>query len=143
MRAADLSKLPDNDLQFAPTNNLVCERKLSVFSRRSVTAKSKNRKHTGELLRDNMVLHNAERKDLSIQASKIKKRLDEMNVSWYLKQKNRQLEVMEKKLLKKQKNVDYVLKLAKTCKTWGGPCCSVDELTEVLRKNSDIDKKNS
>ena len=50
LRATDLTKIPDKELEFAPTNNLVTERKLSVFSRRSVTAKCKNSKHTGELL---------------------------------------------------------------------------------------------
>jgi len=56
-RAADLTKIPDKELVFAPTHNLVAERKLSVFSRRSRTAICKNSRHTGELLRDNMVLH--------------------------------------------------------------------------------------
>ena len=141
LRAADLTKIPDAELVFAPTHNLVAERKLSVFSRRSRTAICKTSRHTGELLRDNMVLHGAERKDLSSQTSKIRKELAAMNVTWYTSQKELQQQVMEKKLSKKQKNVDYVLNLAKTCKQWGGPCCSVDELKEVLRKNGDIDKK--
>ena len=141
LRAADLTKISDEDLVFAPTHNLKAERKLSVFSRRSRTAICKNNRHTGELLRDNMVLHSAERKDLSSKASKIRNELAAMNVSWYSSQKELQHQVMEKKLSKKQKNVDYVLNLAKTCKQWGGPCCSVDELKEVLRKNGDIDKK--
>lgn len=55
--AADLTKISDEKLINAPTNNLINERRLSVFSRRSVTAKYKNNRHTGELLCDNMVLH--------------------------------------------------------------------------------------
>ena len=42
---------------------------------------------------------------------------------------------------KKQKNVDYVLKLTETCKTWGGPCCSAEELKGVLKRNPDNEKK--
>ena len=141
MRAADLTKIPDEKLVFAPTHNLVAERKLSVFSRRSRTAICKNSRHTGELLRDNMVLHSAERKDLSSKASHIRRELAAMNIVWYTSQKELQQQVMENKLSKKQKNVDYVLNLTKTCKQWGGPCCSVEELKEVLKKNADIDKK--
>ena len=75
LRAADLTKIPDEKLVFAPTHNLVAERKLSVFSRRSRTAVCKNSQHTGELLRDNMMLHSAERTDLSKRASLIRKEL--------------------------------------------------------------------
>ena len=42
---------------------------------------------------------------------------------------------------KERQHVDYVLSLAKTCKSWGGPCCSVEELRDVLKKNGNIDKK--
>ena len=41
-RAADLTKVSDDILLFAPTHNLVAERKLSVFSRISKTAVCKN-----------------------------------------------------------------------------------------------------
>ena len=140
LRAADLTKIPDEKLVFAPTHNLIAERKLSVFSRRSRTAVCKNSQHTGELLRD-MMLHSAERTDLSKRASLIGKELAAMNVVWYTSQKEVQQQAMEAKLSKKKQHVDYVLSLAKTCKSWGGPCCSVEELREVLKKNGDIDKK--
>ena len=45
LHAADLSKIPDVKLKYAPDNNLINERRLSVFSKRSVTAKFKNSKH--------------------------------------------------------------------------------------------------
>ena len=141
MRAADLSKIPDEKLANAPTNNLITERCLSVFSRRSVTAKCKNRTHTGELLRDNMVLHNAESKSLDKRAMIIQKELAEMNTKWFTSQKNLQLQKIKEMMMKKQKNIDYVLKLTETCKTWGGPCCSAEELKTVLKKNPDNEKK--
>lgn len=141
LRAADLTKIPDEKLTFAPTNNLLAERKLSVFSRRSRTAICKNSRHTGELLRDNMVLHGAQRKDLSKQASKIHQQLAEMNLEWYTAQKEVQKQAIERRMSAKKKNIDYVRKLAQTCKKWGGPCCSVEELKEVLKKNVHIDKK--
>ena len=141
LRAADLTKIPDEELLFAPTNNLIAERKLSVFSRRSRTAVCKNSQHTGELLRDNMMLHSAGRTDISKRASVIRKELAAMNVLWYTSQKKVQQQAMEVKLSKKRQHVDYVLSLAKACKSWGGPCCSAEELREILKKNGDIDKK--
>ena len=71
LRTADLTRIPDEELVFAPTNNLIGECKLSVFGRRSRTAVCKNSQHTGELLRDNMMLHSTERTDLSKRASVI------------------------------------------------------------------------
>ena len=97
--------------------------------------------HTGELLCDNLVLHNAKRKNISSQASKIQQQLALMNSDRHAKQKELQQRVMNERLAKKQRNVNYVPNLAKTCKTWGGPCCSAEELKRVLEKNGDIDKK--
>ena len=48
---------------------------------------------------------------------------------------------MKETLAKKKKNVDCVFKFAVTCKMWGGPCCSVEELKTVLKKNTAKDKK--
>ena len=141
LRAADLSKIPDEKLVNAPTNNLINERRLSVFSKRSETAKFKTSRHTGELLRDNMVLHQAEAKSLNKMAGKIQKKLAEMNAKWFASQKILQLQKIKEKIAKKQKNIDYVLKLMQTCKTWSGPCCSVDELNDILSKNPDNEKK--
>ena len=43
---------------------------------------------------------------------------------------------------KKQKNIDYVLKLTETCKTWGGPCCSVEELKSPDEKPRQSEEDN-
>ena len=71
LRTAYITKIPAKELVFAFTNNLIAKRKLSVFGRRSRTAVCKNSQHTGELLRDNMMLHSTERTDLSKRASVI------------------------------------------------------------------------
>ena len=87
-RAADHSKIPDEELKHAPTNNLVTEQRLSVFRHLSETAKYKTKRHTGELLRDNMVLANAEVKDIEKSARAIQDALQDMNKSWTEKQKD-------------------------------------------------------
>ena len=88
-RAADLSKIPDEELMHAPTNNLITERQLSVFSRLSETAKFKTSRHTGELLRNNMVLVHAEAKDVHKSARMIQKALGDMNTKWVSAQKEK------------------------------------------------------
>ena len=44
-----------------------------------------------------------------------------MNKSWTEKQKDIYLQKLKEKIAKKQKNVDLVLRLIETCKSWGGP----------------------
>ena len=87
-----------------------------------------------------MVLHNGESKSLDKRPTIIQKELAEMNTKWFVSQKTLQLQKI-KKMMKKQKNIDYILKLTETCKTWGGPCCSAEELKAVLNKNPDNEKK--
>ena len=100
----------------APTNNLITERRLSVFSKRSKMAKYKTSNHTGELLRDNMVLVHAEAKSVDKRAHLIHKALGDVNVKWLSVQKEIQLMKIKEKIVKKEKSVDYVLKRMEGCK---------------------------
>ena len=88
-----------------------------------------------------MVLCKAESKPLSKTAVEIHKELTEMNVKWVSGQKELQLQKIKEKMEKKQKNIDYILKLTNTCKTWGGPCCSAEELKGVIQRIPDNEKK--
>ena len=47
-------------------------------------------------------------------------------------QKEKLKERLEQKLEKAKKSKDYTRRLLKDCKSWGGPCTSVDELKNVL-----------
>ena len=114
---------------------------LSVLSRLSEIAKYKTKRHTGELLRDNMVLANAEVKDIEKSARAIQDALQDMIKSWTEKQKDIHLQKLKEKIAKKKKNVDLVLRLIETCKSWGGPCCSLQELQKVRKSNPDLDEK--
>ena len=44
-----------------------------------------------------------------------------------------EIERLELKLKKAQKAKDYTRKLLQDCKSWGGPCTSVDELRYILK----------
>ena len=58
-----------------------------------------------------MVLRNTEAKSLDRRATLIHKELAEMNITWVNSQKKLQLKEIKDKMVKKQKNVDYILKL--------------------------------
>ena len=88
-----------------------------------------------------MVLHQAIAKSLDKRAAAIHKELSEMNAKCVTCQKAFQLQKIKEKIAKKQKNADYILKLIQTCKTWSGPCCSVGELKDVLKKHPDNEKR--
>ena len=107
----------------------------------SETAKFKTKHHTGELLRNNTVLANAEVKDVDKSARAIHYALQDMNVRCIMKQKEIQVKNIREKITKKKKTVDYVLRLTEACKSWGGPCCSLQELTKVMKSHPDQDKK--
>ena len=89
-----------------------------------------------------MVLHKADAKSLDKKAALIHKEIAEMNVNWFTSQKELQLHKIKEKMAEKHKNVDYVLILTETCKSWRGPCCSLEELKSLLlKRNPDIEKK--
>ena len=97
-RAADLTAIDDDLLVKAPTNNNITERHLSVFSRRSETAKYKMHRHTGEQLRDTMVLHLSESKQLDASAREIRKVLAMHTEQWNENQKELHQERLKMKI---------------------------------------------
>ena len=140
-RATDLTKVPKATLRQAPTNNLVCERQLSLFSRYAETAKFRNRKHTGQTLRDKMVLASTPSQRLPDCAKTIKSVLSIMNIKWNEAQETLRKERLKEKLKKKQQHTDYVLKLLTISKTWGGPCTTQEELLATLQAHPGNYKK--
>lgn len=57
-------------------------------------------------MRDNMVLHDVERRYFRSHAAQIRQELAAMNLKWYTRQKERQQQVMVKRMEKKQSHVD-------------------------------------
>ena len=80
-RADDLSKIDNKKLKHCTSNNLINERDLSVFSKFSVTAKCSTMRHTGDSLRDRMVLYKSAQNRCDI-----KQVLTQLNQNWVLKQ---------------------------------------------------------
>ena len=55
-----------------------------------------------------------------------------MEVAWNKSQEEKMKIRLEKKLEKAKRGKDYTNRLLKDCKSWGGPCTSVDELKSIL-----------
>ena len=46
---------------------------------------------------------------------------------------------LEAKLKKSLKSKDYTKRLLQNCKSWGGPCTTVEELQQILKEKGDQD----
>ena len=137
LRATDLSSLAPEQLVGLPTNNLVAERDLSKFDREARVAKSRNRRFRAKNIRNNMMLYQTT-KELKItkMSHKIASILSNREETWTANQKERFQQRLQEKLIKCRKAKDYTKKLLNSCKSWGGPCTSVDELHEILREKA-------
>ena len=83
------------------------------------------------MLRDNMVLHTADKKKLEECSKEIKEVLLSLNKHW--NEKNElQIKPLESKYAKKRSYVDYMKKLTASCNSWGGPCSSKQELLNTI-----------
>ena len=81
-----------------------------------------------------MVLYKSKSKEIKVNriSRTISLILSEQETIWNEKQQIKLKERLELKLKKAQKAKDYTKKLLQDCKSWGGPCTSVDELHQVL-----------
>ena len=137
LHATDLSSLAPEQLVGLPTNNLVAERDLSKFDREARVAKSRNRRFRAKNIRNNMMLYQTT-KELKItkMSHKIASILSNREETWTANQKERFQQRLQEKLITCRKAKDYTKKLLNSCKSWGGPCTSVDELHEILREKA-------
>ena len=60
--------------------------------------------------------------------------LSERETTWNENQKIKLKERIEWKLKKASKAKDYTKQLLQNCKSWGGPCTSVDELEKIIKE---------
>jgi len=58
--------------------------------------------------------------------------------AWTAQQKEKFKDRIETKLAAAKKSQNYTVKLLERCKSWGGPCTSVNELHEVLKRKPDM-----
>ncbi|KAG1681045.1 Pyruvate carboxylase, mitochondrial [Nymphon striatum] len=138
LRATDLSLLSEKDLEGLPTNNLVAERDFSRFDREARVAKSRNRRFKAKNIQNNMVLYKCSKE---IKIDKLSRTLAAIlscrEAQWDVLQHEKLKTRLEAKLNKSKKSEDYTKKLLQNCKSWGGPCTSLEELQQILKEKSD------
>lgn len=138
LRATNLSLLSVQELEGLPTNNLVTERDLSRFDREAKVAKSRNRRFKAKNIRNNMILYKTKKEiKLDKLSRKITDILSARETKWNEGQQLKLKERLDAKLKKCAKSRDYTRKLLDNCKSWGGPCTSVEELHQILKEKSD------
>lgn len=110
-----------------------------MFGKRAPLAKFRNKKFTAKGIRNDCTLHQSETFHSAPfnGFSTIVKLLNNMEKDWTAEQKTLHTQKLLEKIEKGRKQSIYTHKCLQMCKEWGGPAISVEELNEILRKNSD------
>ena len=140
-RATQLDKLTPAELLGLPTNNLDTERDLSKFSRLSEVAKFRNNKFSAKGIRNDMTLYQSKKGEVQSIARNITKVLEKREKVWNENQKQLLVIRIKEKFEKSIDQKDYTKKLLQTCKTWGGPCTTAEELQSILIAKPDIQER--
>ena len=135
-RATQIFALSEEDQEGLPTNNLLPECDFSVFDRISKVAKMANKKFTATNIRNDMTLLHSNTQ-LTETAKKSARQLAEREATWNEGQKRLRQENDMKKSEKAKGVHAYQRRVLQNCKTWGGPCVSVDDLNQALLKAPD------
>ena len=138
-RATDLSLLNDSNLEGLPTNNLIAERDLSRFDGEANLAKSRSRRFKTKNIQKTLYFTNPKWK--SNLKSCQKNSLSSFRIVRLIRilcgRKNSKKSLGEVKEKLESKRLHK--KLLQNCKSWGGPCTTVEELQEILKKKCDQD----
>ena len=122
-------------------HNLTCERLLGTFGHRAVIAKFRNKTFTAQGIHDYLVLVNSEQSTVESTTRKINKILKKKESDWTEQQKQLRSKRIQKKMVDSQSQLSYTKKLLQSCKSWGGPATTPNELHDVLSRHSDLSEK--
>ena len=136
-RATVLSELCIDELEGLPTNNLTVERDFSKFDCLWKIGKSRNSKFKRKVIRNSLDLISGDNFGVEKIAEKVMLMLTDRETNWDDQQKIKlQLQLTEE-VENGRKTQDYIKTMLVDCKTWDGPCASVDELELIPRQNPD------
>ena len=113
-------------------HNLPCERLLGKFSHRAVVAEYRNKFFTAQGIRDDMVLVKSSQSTVQATTRKINKILKLKESEWTSEQKKLRGLRIQKKMADSQSQQTYTKKLLQSCKSWGGPATTPDELDDII-----------
>ena len=135
-RAADITQIPDEELELIPSHNLDCERNLSVAGiYMEAGSKNSNRHFKACCVRDNVTLHRSS--DVKKIERELQTLLDQREKNWYQHQKEIGAQHLEKLLNDGKTRENYVDKVLAKCKSWNGPFLTIDELKCALAREND------
>ena len=142
-RATEIYRIPLAEREkINVTNNIIAESHLSVFDRKSQVAKFRNNKFKAKGIRNDLVLHNSAFINSPTHfLKKISAILNEREKNWSEKQALLNKSKIEEKMKKAKKHSNYVYRLLVSCKSWGGPVTTVEELDKILFENSNLREK--
>ena len=126
--ATQICDLTADELEGVPTNNLVCERDLPIFDRLTKNAKWANRKFTAANIKNTMTLKGHAPVEVTANARRAVPVLAARLVTWTAEQLRLKAIKDDEKLQKARNAYIFQHNVLAFCKSWGGPCTSIDEL---------------
>ena len=132
LRATQLNKLTANEFTGLPTNNLDTKCDFSKFSRLSEVARFGNRKFSAKGIQNDMTLFKFKKGEAQNIVRKVANVSNTREKQWNEKQKELSAICVKERTQKAVRQKDYVRKLLETCKSWGGPCVTSDELIAAI-----------
>ena len=121
-RATELYRLDPKSLDYLPTNNLDCERDLSIFSKLAARSSAcSNHKFKAKGIRDEMTVIKSNPVHVEQITHSLSRILDDREKQWVEQQNILSKEKLEKACSAAAKSEQLVHTLRSKCKTWGGP----------------------
>ena len=108
------------------------KRDFSKFSRLSEVARFRNRKFSAKGIQNDMTLFKFKKGEVQNIVRKVANVLNTREKQWNEKQKELSAICVKERTQKAVRQKDYVRKLLETCKSWGGPCVTSDELIAAI-----------
>ena len=136
-RATELYKMSLAELKDLPTNNLDCERDLAEFSHLASVAKFRNKSFKAKGIRTDMTLYQAQQTNICTLTRKIQSMLFHREADWTKGQRELQTERIMIKMGKAKKEQEFTKRLLESCKSWGGPCTTPNQIEITLNANPD------
>ena len=136
-RATELYKMSLAELKDLPTNNLDCERDLAKFSHLPSVAKFRNKSFKAKGIRTDMTPYQAQQTNICTLTRKIQSILFHREADWTKGKKELQTERIMIKMGKAKKELELTKRLLESCKSWGGPCTTPNQIEITLNANPD------
>ena len=139
-RATQIHMLSYEERENIPTENMEAERYLAKFGYlASISAVRSNKFFKAQRIRDDLMFNASmsSEEDVDKSARRIRKALNEMELSWTKEQKLAWNNKVEMAMKKKARTLEYKDVILRKCKDHGGPFVNIRELKEFINQTTD------